>query len=132
MAEDVTPEVGDTPLESQPVSELVGMPEMAVGQQPQSSLMARLRSIFGSQSRSRRLLDLEWAIEEFPDAPANYVLRGEVYLEANEYALAVMDFEQGLALAAEQFANADWGLVAQVLQDRALNGLEKARRRLAR
>ncbi|MBZ0292516.1 MAG: hypothetical protein K8L99_08095, partial [Anaerolineae bacterium] len=97
--------------------------------QPRPSLWARLRS---GHSDTQRLLELEQAIEEFPDAPANYVLRGEMYLVQGENALAVMDFEQGLALAAEQFAREDWGLISQVVRDRALKGLEKARRRLAR
>ena len=92
-------------------------------------------------SRLRRLLsggDLDvgrWerlteAIRYNPDAAANYVLRGELYLSAGDYALAAEDFETALALATNRFDEADWGLLSQAMRDQAERGLEVAHRKL--
>lgn len=70
-----------------------------------------------------RLADLNRAIAEHPDAAMNYVLRGELYLEVRDDQLARADFEQALALAAQEVETADWGIIAQVAQDRAAQGL---------
>jgi hypothetical protein len=77
-----------------------------------------------------QLTELNRAINTYPDAAVNYVLRGEVYAELGEYALAKADFEHGLMLAEAQFAGSDWGFLAQALRDRALVGLDRTRRRL--
>jgi tetratricopeptide (TPR) repeat protein len=82
--------------------------------------------------RRARLESLSHAVEMHPEEPANYVLRGEVYYQLREYALAEADFQRGLELASEQVEANRWGLVAQTLQDRALVGLEKTQQRLAR
>jgi hypothetical protein len=58
------------------------------------------------------------------------VLRGEVYLQMGEYELALADFEIAQKLASEHLAVDNWGLVAQVMQDRALVGLAQAKRHL--
>lgn len=77
-----------------------------------------------------RLMALNEAIASYPDAAANYVLRGELLLKLGEAALAAADFRYALALTAAQVQTADWGLVAQTLHDRALVGLTRALRRL--
>lgn len=79
----------------------------------------------------RRLLALTAQIDAHPDGPANYVLRGELYLKAGEAALAAADFRQALALTQALLETANWGFIAQALEDRARTGLERAARRLA-
>jgi uncharacterized protein HemY len=81
------------------------------------------------RSRHERLLrSLNRAIEEHPDSPTNYVLRGELALETKDYGQAIDDFEQALELAAAQVETNRWGFVAQTMQDRAFAGLTRARR----
>jgi tetratricopeptide (TPR) repeat protein len=93
-----------------------------------SRLFAR---IFGeSGPSSERLERLDQAIVNQPNAAANYVLRGELYLQAGEPELAVADFERALDLASEQFGREDWGVLSQVMRDQAERGLELALRRL--
>ncbi len=91
---------------------------------------ARLRARwFGSQARrtyiAERLVALTRAIERQPESPANYVIRGEVYEEIGERARAEEDFRTALKLAEAQFADDDWGMVSQALQDRAVAGLRR-------
>ncbi len=76
-----------------------------------------------------RIDGLGEAIERSPNIPANYVLRGELYLTLKRYADAEMDFRRALDLAAAQVESQDWGVVAQVMQDRALAGLKQSRAR---
>lgn len=94
------------------------------------SLRERLRRLSGGGDTERRWSDLSRMIAEQPEAASNYVLRGELLLEAGDYGAAVEDFRRGLELAAQQVESANWGLVAQALQDRALAGLERAERRM--
>lgn len=101
------------------------------------SFWTRLRrAIVGAPHRmddpafAERIRQLDQAIENAPDTPANYVLRGELYLDAGEYHLAQADFQRGYELAAQQFERSDWGLIAQAMQDRALAGLEKAAKKI--
>lgn len=90
-----------------------------------------LRAIFGShESPEARIAELSQMIEVYPEAPANYVLRGELRLKAGAYEPAADDFRRALELAARQVETSDWGFIAQAAQDRALSGLEKAERRL--
>ncbi|PJF26491.1 MAG: hypothetical protein CUN53_07640 [Phototrophicales bacterium] len=77
---------------------------------------------------SRRLAALTDAIAANPDSAANYVMRGELFLRHGERELAYADFVKALNLAAAQLEADDWGLVEQVVQDRAEVGL----RRIAR
>ena len=72
-----------------------------------------------------RLNELTDAIAMSPEAPSNYVVRGELYMELREYELAEADFQRGFELAQTQFETADWGVMEQVMRDRALAGLEK-------
>lgn len=77
-----------------------------------------------------RLNQLNEAIERAPQTPSNFVLRGELYLEAGLYELARDDFRHGYALAAAQYERSSWGILAQVMADRALVGLQKAEKKL--
>jgi len=81
---------------------------------------------------AQRLLELERAIHQHPDAATNYILRGELYLKTGDYEAAYADFEQALDLAAVQVETADWGVVAQAMQDRALVGLRAAAKHVDR
>src|SRR5258708_7965573 len=70
------------------------------------------------------LLDeLSAAIEHYPDAPANYVLRGELYLDEGQIALAAQDFQRALELADPLAESATWGYINEALADRAREGL---------
>ncbi len=102
--------------------------QAAAPEQARQSLWQRLRRLTGmgrpdAAELEMRLADLNRAIEKHPDAAMNYVLRGELYLEARDYQQASVDFEQALALASHEVSTADWGIIAQVVQDRALQGL---------
>lgn len=77
-----------------------------------------------------RLRRLDRAVARHPDAPANYVLRGELYLRAGEPDLAAVDFETALDLASARLERDDWGVLSQAIRDQAEYGLERARRRL--
>lgn len=77
-----------------------------------------------------RLNQLGDAIDRAPDAAANYVLRGELYLRVGIYDLARDDFQWASELADAQFERSDWGLIAQAVRDRALVGLAKAQKKL--
>ncbi|MEO8612939.1 MAG: hypothetical protein ABI690_33915 [Chloroflexota bacterium] len=83
-----------------------------------------------SEAVAERIRQLDSAIEKAVDTPTNYVLRGELYLSAREYALAKRDFQRAQELAAAQFESSDWGLMAQAMEDRAWMGLQKAEQKL--
>ncbi len=76
-------------------------------------------------SAKRRLAALTDAIAANPDSPANYALRGELFLQHGERELAYADFVKALTLASAQLAADDWGLVEQAVQDRAEAGLRQ-------
>lgn len=75
------------------------------------------------------LRSLNRAIAEHPESPTNYVLRGELALETKAYDLAISDFKKALEIAAIQVETSNWGIVAQVMQDRAHSGLAEAERK---
>jgi hypothetical protein len=79
---------------------------------------------------NERLAELNQTIADHPNAAINYVLRGELYLNKGEIALAQADFRWAFTLADADFEASNWGLVAQVVRDRALDGLREAERRL--
>ena len=102
----------------------------ATGSDNRESWFTRLRARFsGAQARrtytTERLIALTRAIERHPQSAVNYVARGELYLEIGERERAAEDFRHALALAEAQYAEDDWGLVAQAVQDRAIAGLTK-------
>jgi hypothetical protein len=76
----------------------------------------------------RRITRLTRAIELSPETPTNYVLRGELYLELGDDAAASIDFQHALDLAIANVEQEDWGVIAQVIQDRAQDGLAAAHR----
>jgi hypothetical protein len=92
----------------------------------------QIRNFFfgGSADVTARLNNLTQSIEDAPESAVNYVLRAELYMGLREYALAQADFQRASELAEVQFELADWGLLDQVMRDRALAGLDKVQRRL--
>lgn len=76
----------------------------------------------------QRLQNLSWSIEHQPDSATHLVLRGELYLDCEEYALAAQDFEHALSIASAALQTSAWGVLEQALQDRAQTGLEQAQR----
>lgn len=101
-------------------------PEAVTPAQPAGpTAWTKLRRALGWASAEERLNDLTRAIEEAPTGAVNYLLRGEIYLAQQNAEQAQADLEQAAALAAGEYAAADWGLGAQVIQDRALAGLRK-------
>jgi Tfp pilus assembly protein PilF len=93
------------------------------------SLRGRVRRwLFPESDRAQRLQALDDAIALYPDTPSNYVVRGELYLEVKQVDLAVLDFRRALDLASRQVETNDWGFIAQVMQDRAQHGLDRAQR----
>jgi tetratricopeptide (TPR) repeat protein len=78
-----------------------------------------------------RLAVLNDAIDLYPEAAMNYVLRGELLLKSGRIEQSIRDLERALALAQRAFETNNWGVVAQVVQDRAQRGLERAQRSFA-
>lgn len=66
-----------------------------------------------------RLYALDLAIEQQPEAPVNYLLRGEYWLEMGEPAAAQRDLLTALDLAEKALAASDWGYIYQSYIDRA-------------
>ena len=100
------------------------------------SLWQRLWSLlFGGISAgdlTARVAQLDRAVEQYPDAPVNYVLRAEYLYDMGAYESALADFEQALTLASAQFEHDNWGLISQAMQDRALRGRKLTLKRLQR
>ncbi len=78
-----------------------------------------------SPTVAERVKSLTAAIRRYPEAPVNYILRGELYLDEGYFAEAADDLRRGLALADAKAEAADWGFVSQGLADRAREGLKK-------
>jgi tetratricopeptide (TPR) repeat protein len=125
----------DEPAPSDDEDEVEWLITAARSAPEQPSIWGRLRRwVWPSASERRerigqRLHELNRAIEHYPDAPANFVVRGELYLETGAVELAIQDFSRALELATEQFEESDWGVLAQAMRDRAQQGLEEATRR---
>jgi tetratricopeptide (TPR) repeat protein len=73
--------------------------------------------------RLTRIERLTLAIERDPNEPANYVYRGEAYLEKDEYDLAAQDFHTAIELADAEIDTANWGFIYSALIDRARENL---------
>lgn len=69
--------------------------------------------------QDRQLYELDFAVERHPDAPVNYLLRGEYWLRAGDAYQARADLEKARELAAELHKNSDWGYIFQSYSDRA-------------
>ncbi|MEZ4668854.1 MAG: hypothetical protein R3E39_13175 [Anaerolineae bacterium] len=124
--EGVADAVPESPVSTEPDG---NVSEPLVEETPQLTLWERVRRwlLPGRDDMMARLNDLTDAIAMSPETASNYVLRGELYLEMREYQLAEADFQQGYDLAVAQFETADWGVMEQVMRDRALMGLQKVR-----
>src|SRR4051794_13294330 len=70
---------------------------------------------------------LTFAIERNPDAPVNYLLRGETYFTDGNDELAAQDFAKALALAEAQIDSTDWGYIYESYIDRAREGLSRCK-----
>lgn len=66
-----------------------------------------------------RLYALDSAIERYPDAPVNYLLRGEYWFELGSFQQAQADFIRVCDLAVQALAESDWGYIYQSYLDRA-------------
>ncbi|HMM27256.1 MAG: hypothetical protein AAGU78_06620 [Chloroflexota bacterium] len=69
------------------------------------------------------ILLLTETIEQQPDEPVNYLLRGEAWLRAGDRRRAADDFVMARDLAARRFAQSAWGYLDQAYCDRAQAGL---------
>lgn len=78
-----------------------------------------------SDSYEARIEVLSLAIERYPDAAVNYVLRGEAWLGLGFPGNAREDFIVALELASEAAESARWGYVERAMADRAREGLRQ-------
>lgn len=110
------------------------MPEPVTGQRVSVPVWQSLRRwlLPGEAERTeddlRRLALLDETITRYPHSPSGYVLRGELHLQTGLIDQALQDFRQGLVLAENQLYTEKWGVVAQVMRDRAQEGLNQALR----
>ncbi|HRE47502.1 MAG TPA: hypothetical protein PLD47_07235 [Aggregatilineales bacterium] len=79
---------------------------------PESPLKARVRT-------------LTEGIATHPDAPANYVIRGELLLEAGDDEAAAADFTNALTRIEKAEKSLNWGYIYQHLAERAAAGLRE-------
>jgi tetratricopeptide (TPR) repeat protein len=106
--------------------------EWTVDEEAAPGLLRRMIGwVFPLENADTRLTHLSQAITTYPDAPTNYLLRGELYLQHHEYAQAIADFHRAVELASAQMETDRWGLMAQAVQDRALAGLRKAQKKIS-
>jgi hypothetical protein len=76
-------------------------------------------------SYEARIEVLSLAIERYPDAAVNYVLRGEAWLGLGFPGNAREDFVAALELAGEAAESARWGYVERTVADRARERLRQ-------
>lgn len=76
-----------------------------------------------------RFRELSDKIEALPESITHYVLRGELFIERGEYERAKADFEAAVDIAEALDPSQSWGLLEQVMRDRALQGIELVKRR---
>ena len=69
---------------------------------------------------------LSRAIQADPDAPVNYVLRGQEWLAMGEWARAQTDFLTARALAEDLLQGSAWGYLYQMYIDWADLGLRQS------
>ena len=97
--------------------------------------LSRVASLFYRRPVERkrelmqRLQELEADMMDAPPSLTCHVLRGELLLELDECGAAQADFDAALELAEKFDPTAGWGVMEQVMRDRALQGLDAARRR---
>lgn len=66
-----------------------------------------------------RLYSLDTAVQRKPEAPVNYLLRGEYWLEVGDYQMAARDLTRARQLALQRLETSDWGYIFQSYIDRA-------------
>lgn len=118
-------------MEESAESEGNGVDAASVSSAHKMSLWARLMG----QRQARwldQLAEVDDAVMLYPEAPGNYVVRGELYLKLRQYALAQLDFLQAAELIEIELRERSWGIIAQALQDRVRRGLRRCERGLAR
>jgi hypothetical protein len=117
---------------SEGLSSFLGKPKSVDGE----SVWKRLRRWLRPTREERmaeaeeRLQTLDEAIEDRPGVAVNYLARAELLLEIGRVVEAIDDFERVEELAAKDFEDRRWGVVAQALRDRAQRGMEQAQKRL--
>jgi tetratricopeptide (TPR) repeat protein len=84
------------------------------------------------RGRAAQIEALSSAIAQSPDLPALYLYRAEAYAGFGQFRQAVADFQRAAELADGQCKTKSWGVVAQVIRDRALRGLKQAQAQAAR
>lgn len=117
----------------EPEAESASAPDMADVGAEAAALAAPLEPSVSEKAKraprpdgyETRIEVLSLAIERFPDAAVNYVLRGEAWLGMGNRANALDDFRAALALASEAAEGARWGYVEQALADRAHEALRR-------
>ena len=78
-----------------------------------------------SIENTNRLIALTQKIDRYPEAPVNYVLRGEIYLSIGDNLSAETDFRQAIALSEQRDPELDWGYLNTAFLDRAVEGLRQ-------
>lgn len=94
-----------------------------------------VRGLFGADvlaENNARLANLTAAIEQYPEAPANYLLRADLHMTMRRYADAADDYQQAIDLADAEFGRSEWGVLAGSVRERAREGLAKAGHKLKR
>jgi hypothetical protein len=87
--------------------------------------MGRERTGDVKPGRKGQIAVLSWLIEADPDAPVNYLLRGEEWLACGQTGKASKDFARARALAAAAYQGSAWGYIYQSYLDRADVGLRQ-------
>jgi tetratricopeptide (TPR) repeat protein len=72
-----------------------------------------------------RIEKLTAVIAKNPITAANYVYRGEAYLDEGDFFHAEADFRQAVTLATAQAQTSNWGYIYSALIDRAHEGLRR-------
>lgn len=96
---------------------------------PSGLLWRTLKQLFRSPlERERDFYErfglLSDEIEARPESITHYVLRGELLFERGDCERARADFETAVDIAEAADPNASWGLLEQVMRDRALQGID--------
>ena len=87
--------------------------------------MERERAGGVKSAHKTQIAVLSWLINADPDAPVNYLLRGEEWLACGQAHNARKDFTQARALAAQAYQGSAWGYIYQSYIDRADAGLRQ-------
>ena len=114
-------------------SNMVLDPDLAVlvnreqSEQAHRSFLNRLFGIFTGGRNEDWETELDRTIERYPESASNFVLRGELFLKQGQAERAKADFLRAYEISADNVADDQFGFVAQMTQDRALDGLKRAR-----